>query len=89
MLMPLRKMMSAWGYTDAESFWFEAGDSCFSEATVNMSSLSFLLTLLFSGTSNPHLLELICEGEVKKKIHLFTNRMLYKPSFPFLGNALI
>lgn len=80
MLMPLTKMMSAWGYTGVEYFRFEAGDWGFSEAAVTMNSLSFLLTLLFSGTSNLHLLELICEGKEKKKIHLITNRMLYNPS---------
>lgn len=80
--------MSAWGCTGAELFRFEARDWCFSEATVKMSSLSFLVPLLSSGTSNLHLLGLIGEGEGKKKKNQpFTNRMLYNLALPFLGNA--
>lgn len=54
--MPLTKLISALGYTGVEQFGFEACDWRFSEATVKMSSLRFLLTLLFFGTSNLHLL---------------------------------
>lgn len=79
--------MSVRGCTGAEQFRFEARDWCFSEATVKMSTLSFLVPLLSSGTSNLHLLGLICGGEGKKKNQPFTNRMLYNPSLPFLGNA--
>ena len=79
--------MSAGGCTGAEQFRFEARNCCFSEATAEMSSLSFFVLLLSSGTSNLYLLGLICEGEGKKKNQPFTNRMLYNPSLPFLGNA--
>lgn len=59
--------MSARSCAGADLFKFEARDWCFSEATVKMRSLSFLVRLLSAGTSNLHPLGLICEVEGKQK----------------------